>query len=328
MKCLVTGATGFIGTHLVNRLLSDGHIVRCMARSESVRPEEFADKVEWVVGDLQDKDSLNKAVQDIEIILHLAGAVKAQNAFEFLQINFYGTQNLLNAISEYGKKDVRLIYISSLSAGGASDALKPKHEDEPAFPVSAYGNSKLAAEIAVLKQKENIHVTIIRPAIVYGPGDKETLWFYELARKNISPRIGLRKNYFSMIYVEDLVRLMILIMNNPLDSGEIFYAADLNDEGYSQSEVIETTAKILGEWTVTLYVPKSIVWLMSVLSGFFSRLVGKLSIFNADKYREITQEYWVCTSEKARRLLNFKPEVKLHDGLETSIAWYKKNKWI
>ncbi|PIS30507.1 MAG: hypothetical protein COT43_01620 [Candidatus Marinimicrobia bacterium CG08_land_8_20_14_0_20_45_22] len=328
MKCLVTGATGFIGKHLVNRLLAENQNIRCMARNESVRPEEFADKVEWVIGDLQDKDSLNKAVDDIDIIFHLAGAVKAQNAFEFLQINFYGTENLLNAILDYGKKDVRLIYISSLSAGGASDALKPKHEDEPVFPVSAYGNSKLAAEIAVLKQKENIHVTIIRPAIVYGPGDRETLWFYELAQKHISPRIGLRKNYFSMIYVDDLVRLLILLMNNPLASGEIFYAADSNDEGYSQSEVIETSAKILGEWTITLYFPKSIVWLMSVISSFFSRIVGKLSIFNSDKYREMTQEYWVCTSEKARRLLNFKPEVGLRDGLEKSIAWYKENKWI
>lgn len=328
MQILVTGATGFIGTHLVNRLLSENQQVRCLARNTSVRPAEFADRVEWVIGDLQDKESLIKATAGVDEVFHLAGAIAAQNAFEFLQINTYGTENLLSAMTENANPNARFVYVSSLSAGGPASALKPNHEDDPAFPVSAYGNSKLAAEIALLRQKEKIHVTIIRPAIVYGPGDRETLRLFKFAKNHIVPRMGLRNSFFSMIYVDDLVQMMWLASRSNLSSGEIFYAADQRDEGYSVSEIIKITAQILNTWTVPIIIPKSFLYCSAAVLDFWSKLARKQSLLNRDKYREMIQKYWVCSSEKAQRLLGYEPKTTLIEGVQKTILWYKEKNWI
>ncbi|MCK4689283.1 MAG: NAD(P)-dependent oxidoreductase, partial [Candidatus Marinimicrobia bacterium] len=221
MKAFVTGATGFIGKHLVKALLKNDWSIRCLARKTSIRPEEFTDKVEWMIGDLQDKDSLVSACLDVDVIFHLAGAIKAKSASEFLLINGEGTENLVCAFLESGKKGARFIYISSMAAGGPSSRWKLKNEDEPTFPVSAYGESKLAGEIAVLKRKKELKCVIIRPSVVYGPGDRESLSFFKFAKLHVNPYLGFKKRYISMIHVDDLVQLILLVSKSDLSSGEI-----------------------------------------------------------------------------------------------------------
>lgn len=326
MKALVTGATGFIGQHLVRSLLKEGWSVRCLARKTSHKPDEFKDSVEWVIGDLQDRGSLTNACSGMDLIFHLAGAIKARHPKDFQLINGDGTANVVSAVLE-SCGNARLVYVSSLSVGGPSSRLLLKTEEEPAFPVSAYGHSKLAGEIAVLQHREELHSVIIRPAVVYGPGDKETFTFFKLARFHINPHLGFKKRFVSIIHVEDLVRLLILSAKGDLDSGEVFYASDRSN-GYSWNDIIIEAAKALDKWTIPVFVPKFKLFLAAYLTAFWGKITGKLSIFSPDKYREMKCSYWTCSSRKAERMLGFDPEYDLERGITYTATWYKENGWL
>ncbi len=327
MKAFVTGGTGFIGKHLVNALLNDNWTVRCLARKTSIKPQEFTKKVEWVIGDLQDRDSLIPACADVDVVFHLAGAIKARNAKEFLLINSKGTENLACAFLESGKKRDRFIYISSMAAGGTASRWKLKNEDEPAFPVSAYGESKLAGEIAVLKREKEFKCIIIRPSVVYGPGDRESLSFFKFAKLHVNPYLGFKKRYISMIHVDDLVQLILLASKCDLSSGEIFYAAD-ESKGYQWNEVIRECAAALNTRTLPVFVPQSFLKPVAFFSDIWGKITGRLTMLNLDKYREMTQQYWVCSSFKSKRLLGFKPKYGMKEGIQKTAIWYKENGWI
>lgn len=327
MKALVTGVTGFIGKHLVKALLKNDWSIRCLARKTSIRPEEFTDKVEWTIGDLQDKDSLVSACLDVDVVFHLAGAIKAKSANEFLLINGEGTGNLVCAFLESGKRGARFIYISSMAAGGPASRWIVKNEDEPAFSVSAYGESKLAGEIAVLKRKKELKCIIIRPSVVYGPGDRESLSFFKFAKLHVNPYLGFKKRYISMIHVDDLVQLILLASKSDLSSGEIFYAAD-DSKGYQWNEVIRECAAALNTWTSPVFVPQSFLKFIAFFSDIWGKITGRLTMLNLDKYREMTQQYWVCSSFKSKRLLGFKPKYGMKEGIQKTAIWYKENGWI
>lgn len=328
MKALVTGGTGFIGRHLVSALLNEGWEVRCLARKTSIKPKKFSNDAEWIIGDLQSKDSLIPACKNVDVIFHLAGIIKARKPEDFFKINYYGTDNLVRAIGESGNSNIRLVFVSSQAAGGPSFGLKAKSEDEPSFPVSSYGESKLAAEIAILKQKNAVHSAIVRPATVYGPGDKETLLFFKLAKNHIEPFISFNKRFISVIYVADLVKLLIMVSKSALPSGEIFYAADSSVYGYSWNTIVKEAAKSLDTFTFPIFVPKQAVMLSAGISGLWSRLTGKVTMLNIDKYKEMIQRAWICSPEKARNMLGFEPEYDLKKGFQETANWYRQHGWI
>jgi len=328
MKALITGATGFIGQHLVRHLLDENWQVRALSRSTSNKPAEFAGKIEWVTGDLAKPASLAEAVKDVDVIFHLAGAIKAPDAATFSQINVHGTRNLLEAISTYAKKETRLVYVSSLSAGGPSAHGSPKSEDEPCYPVSAYGQSKLEGEIEVLKRKHKIWCVVIRPAVVYGPGDKETFVFFKIAKSHLNPHLGFEKRFVSLIYVADLVNLLRLAATGDRPSGEIYFACDERSNGYDWNEIIATAAKILKYRVFNIYIPNLFLTAMLLPSIIKPRTGGRQRSFNRDKYRELIQTYWTCSSAKAQGQLGFKPETNLPEGLTRAADWYRTQKWI
>jgi len=328
MKALVTGSTGFIGQHLVKQLLAEKWEVRCLARSTSFKPLEFLDDVEWMIGELSDFHALETACKNIDVIFHLAGATKAKNSKSFFEINYLGTENLLEAMTQTGKKTAQFILISSQAAGGpANDPDHPKTEDDPCYPVSAYGQSKLAAEIAVLKRKHHLRSAIVRPAIVYGPGDQETRLFFKLAKAHINPKIGREKHFISLIYIDDLVRLLIDIANAKPASGEIFIATD-NENGHLFQDVIRTAKTALRTWTLPVFIP---LWCLKIAAGIadlWRRLSGRTMMFTPDKYREIARPFWICSAAKAKEKLNFEPKHDLASGFEITARWYLDNGWL
>jgi len=326
MRVLITGATGFIGYHLVKHLLSLGWEINCFVRKNSYREPEFIKRVSWIVGDLNNINSLKQACSQVDIIFHLAGKIKSSNLEEFIKTNTKGTENLIQAILQ-SNRNVHLIYISSLAASGPSDKFHIKKETDNADPVSSYGKSKLLAEKAILKHKNDFRCTIIRPSIVYGSKDKETLQFFKLARSHLNLHLGVAKRHLSMIYVNDLIQLIIKVANTKTKSGEIFFATD-NDNGHTWNNIMKTAAKSLNTHIFPVFVPKFLIKIVFYFSNIKTKFSKKSTMLNIDKYNEVKYPYWVCSSDKAKRILNFRPRYSLEEGFIKTAKWYKKMGWI
>lgn len=323
MRVLVTGGTGFIGYHLIKKLLEKNWKVKCLVRETSIIPEEYVGKIEFITGDLTSRESLSGIADNVDMIFHLAGMIKADNLDAYKKVNTGGTKNLLDSIPA-DSRDRKIVFVSSMAAVGPADSKKPLSEDNMASPVSNYGRSKYLAEQAV--SNSNLKYAIVRPAAVYGPGDEETLSFFQLAAKHVNPRIGFKKRYLSMIHVSDLIDL-ILKAALAEKNQEIYHAADRNS-GYSWQEIISTAAKNINSWTLPVYIPKIILKTAAFVSTMYARISGNTSIFNLDKYNEMKQQYWLISSQKAREQLNYRPKYDLHKGFAETANWYQDQGWL
>lgn len=324
MKLLVTGATGFIGKHLVPRLLREGFDVRCLARTSSRRPAIFENDVEWITGDLSDTAALQAACRNIDLVIHLAGAVKAGRGEDFFKINTKGSENLLNAVDN----GTRFIFISSQAAVGPGKNLTPLTEKAIPNPVSAYGRSKLLAEQLFVRSRRSIDYTIIRPAIVYGPEDRESLTIFRIAGYHLNPHIGFQKSYVNIVHIADLVELIVLCIHNNQANREIFHVNDGRDGGYTYNELIQTAAGYLDSWTVPLYIPKIILKTAAFLSSLIAGMRGRASMLNSDKYKELTARGWLLSSQKAREILGYRPQYDIDSGFKMTINWYREKGWL
>lgn len=207
MKVLVTGASGFIGSHLTESLVRKGYDVRCLVRPTSNLRWLKGLKVELFYGSLEDPFSLRDIIQDVEVVFHVAGVIKSPNASEYFRINAEGTKNLLDAIVRLSPPLRCFVQFSSLAASGPGTDSRPRTESDPCMPITPYGISKLSAEHVVLRYASSYQIPfiIIRPPAVFGPRDMETLYFFKQARQGRIPVIGRGDKYFSLIYVRDLV---------------------------------------------------------------------------------------------------------------------------
>jgi len=278
--------------------------------------------VEFNTGDLTHRTSLGK-INNVDVVFHLAGAIKAGSLEGFKKVNTEGTRNLVEAISTDAHSP-KLVFASSMAAGGPSQSRKPLSENAEPNPVSNYGKSKLLAEQVV--EKSDLDYAIIRPAAVYGPGDRETFSFFRLAASHICPRVGIKKRYLSLINVKDLVDLIIKAALSQ-QSQQIYNAAD-GTAGYAWNHIIGTAADQLNTWTVPLFVPRFIVGAAAYSMTFWSRITGQKLIFNADKFSEMKQRYWLVSSEKAEKELGFVPQYDLQAGFDETAQWYLEQGWL
>jgi dihydroflavonol-4-reductase len=325
-KVLVTGANGFVGSHLVEGLLDKDYQVRCLVRKTSNLKWLSNLKVEYVYGDISIKDSLKDVVREVGIIVHSAGLTKAKNREEYFKANAEGTQNLAEACLEVNPKLQRFIYISSQAASGPGEDERPKDETAPCRPVSHYGESKLEGEKIVLSYSSKIPVTIIRPPAVYGPRDTDMLGFFKVAKSGFRISFGKGESYISLVYVKDLADGIILSAENPQAVGQIYFIAD--DRVYSWREAFTIIAGAMNKKTVPLKIPKSIVFFLAFLSENFCRLLGKTPALNVQKAKEITQRYWGLDVSKAKTDLGFVPGYPLNKGAAETVKWYQENGWL
>ena len=321
MKTLVTGATGFIGSHLVEELLKRGYSVTCLVRRTSNLQWIDGLNVRLIYGDCAIKESLLNAAADFDYIFHLAGLTKAANEKDFFSANALGTENLINAVIEKNPAVKRFVYLSSLAAAGPSCDGAPSKETGEPKPVSAYGRSRLEGERIVMRHKSAIPVTVIRPPAVYGPRDKDFYIFFKLLKKGISLSWG--ECYYSLLYVDDLVRGAILSAESKTAEGEIFYLSD--GRIYSNEEITEAIALTLESKPVRLKIPKS---LMPVIAGIGQKLGNQGNIINKDKIRELQHSYWTCDSTKSRNELGFIPNVGIKEGIKWTADWYRIHQWL
>ncbi|MDX9714138.1 MAG: NAD-dependent epimerase/dehydratase family protein [Dissulfurispiraceae bacterium] len=320
MRALVTGPTGFIGSHLVEALLADGFSVKCLVRSSSDTSRLDGLDVKLIYGDCAERETINKAVSDVDYVFHLAGLTKVRFERDAYRANALGTKNVVEAAAENNRSLSRFVYVSSLAAAGPSMDSLPVNEDMEPHPVSVYGRTKLAGEVYVAQNADKIPVTIIRPPAVYGPRDRDMLVLFKMAKLGIAPVWG--KSYYSFIYVMDLVRGIILAARSDRAVNETFFLTDGNM--YSSDQVLSEVAASLGKNPFRIRMPE---FVMPFIASFAERFKS-CSIINADKIREIKHKNWTCDSAKAVRLTGFKPEVKLKDGVRWTADWYRTHQWL
>lgn len=326
MKALVTGATGFIGSHLVEALVQQGAQVRCLVRKK--RPLGWVKDlpVEFVIGDCQDRNSLKQAVKDVDQVFHLAGATTAVKEETYFQVNALGTENLVRACLENNARIEKFIYLSSQAAAGPFGSRGKKRESDPCEPVSPYGKSKLLGEELALSHSRELPLLILRPCAVYGPRDKGFYALFKCLSKNIEPCLCDPDQHISMCSVQDLVRAILLAAEAKTESGEIFFLSDGFD--YRMEEIGQTFAQAMGINALKLRIPRPMLFGMAFLAECFSGVSGKASILSRGKAEEMICKNWLCDMTKARTLLGFEPLISLARGAELAVAWYRKENWL
>jgi dihydroflavonol-4-reductase len=333
MKALVTGASGFIGSTLIEELGTLGFDVRALMRRTSSSANLESLKYERIDGDLSDSDSLRRAIRDVNYVFHLAGAITARDRNDFLIHNAEGTRRLAEAVAEVRPGLSRFVYVSSLAAGGPVGSLQPRVESENDQPVSAYGESKLQGERELLQFRHVYPISIVRPPMVYGPKDKATFIFVQTVSRNIVPIFrgtqGNGQKYYSVIHVKDLVRGIVQAGVAPLakvPSGEVFYLA--GDGIVTYENLMMVIAEHLNRAPLKIRVPNFALTCAAVGLTAFGKITNRKFPLNLDKLNEILPDYWICSSQKAKGMLGFAPEFDFSNGMANAIDWYKRQKWI
>ena len=326
MKTLITGATGFLGTHLVKTLLNEGREVRCLVRRTSSKSSLERLGVELVCGDLLDKDSLKRSLKGASVIYHLGGEVYSSNVEDYYKTNVQGTQNLLETCLDNGAG--KFLFFSSIAAMGPNrDKKKPLTEDDICRPISPYGISKNECEkfIVYFSQKYKLPSLIIRPPVVYGPGLNGSSRFLGLLRiirkgKVIIP--GKGDHRISLCYIANLIKGTLLAERKVDLTVRRYILTD--KRSYAYNEIIDTIMKETGVEPSKIYVPQSVI--RGVIGCMqFARKAFRLSpSVSLARLKEGVCS-WDCDISKARKDLGYNPETGIEEGFKTTIRWCQEN---
>lgn len=328
MLWLITGATGFIGTSLAERLLRRGDRVRALVRDPARAAELKRMGAELVPGDVSRPESLESAVPDVDAVVHLAGLVKAVTREELFGINAAGTRALAEAVARTGRP--KFVLVSSLAAAGPSLPGQPRTETDPPAPVSSYGQSKLAAEEELRAMGPALEASIVRPPIVYGPRDKEFLpALFQLAKAGLVLKSGFADKRYSIVHVDDLVDLVIAVVERGarLDPASTSSGVYFCDDGVEQTwdALARSALAALGRRGAVVPVPELVTWVAAGAATAAARLLRRPAILSLDKMMEIREPAWTCTAAKARRELGWRPQVSLADGMREAARWYRSH---
>jgi len=336
-RCLITGASGFVGSNLARLLRREGWDVRCLVRASSRLDQIEPLDVELARGSLDDAASLRAAAAGVDVVFHLAGRTAALRTSDFVRDNVEGTRRLAEVCAAQSNPPV-LVMISSLAAGGPGTLKAPRREIDPEQPVSAYGRSKLAAERAAADAADKVPLSIVRPPMVFGQADRASLQIFRGMRfLPVHPSPGLRRFAISLVHVTDLCTALLRVAEGgervPAGgshsanggTGKYHVAADRHIT-YGQLGLLAGAA---AGWTVaSLPLPKAIFWFAGSVGEVVGRLRCRPALVNIDKVREATARGWVCSDEKIRDELGYLPGATLEDRFAETVAWYRQHGWL
>lgn len=323
LKALVTGGTGFIGSHLVEALLQRGVDVRCALRKSSDLRWLKGLAIEFVRGDYNDRATLGEMVKGVDWVFHLAGTTKAVREETFFEVNGSGTENLILACLENNPRLQKFVYVSSQAAAGPCRNGGKKAESDSCEPVSLYGKSKRMGEELALAHADEIPLVILRPAGVYGPRDKDFYALFKWVSKRMNPCFSGK---VSLCYVQDVVQALFLAAESRTKSGEIFFLSDGTD--YTMREIGNTFARAMGVTPLSIPIPNWLVLGFALLSDYLSVFSGKPPLISRGMAEQMVQKDWTCDITKAKTMLGFQPQFQLSQGAKLTYEWYRNQKWL
>ncbi len=321
MKVLVTGANGFLGSHIVERLVAHGHEARAFVRATSDLSFLEGASYETALGDVRDASSLRQACAGIDAVVHAAGLTSARNEDEYRAVNEFGTKAVLEAAAAAGVR--RFVYISSLAARGpnAADGSEPASPS----PVSSYGRSKLAGESAVLAAHRDMSVVALRPPVIYGPRDRALLPFYKIVRLGVMPLYGDGRRRLSWIHVRDCADAAVRAAEAEA-SGRAYALSDGGD--YTWNDLVDMLAAVLGKRPLRVNVPGVLYAGAGHAAAGLSMLIRRPLPLTPEKVVEMSQPGWVCGNERITADLGWTPAIDPKAGIEETARWYRDHRWI
>ena len=329
MRVLVTGGSGFLGSYVAEGLSALGHTVRALVRPRSDKKIlEKLPGVEFAPGAIEERASLDCAMRGVDAVIHVAGLVKARNSAEFYLVNTEGTRNLLAAAEANAPGLRRFVYVSSLAAVGPSHDGKPVPDDATPRPVTHYGRSKLAAEQAIVAAKDRVPVTVIRPPLIYGPRDKETLAFFTSVKNGVLPMTGDGSNTLSVVYGADCAAACIrAAVSDGVPSGRAYFVDD--GEVLVWRDALGAIEKALGKRAFVRFgLPMGVIQAAAAATQLYGKVTNTAQMLTLDKVRELRQRHWVCEGRGAREELGWSPRVRWAQGVAEAVEWYRGAGWL
>ena len=336
MKILVTGASGFIGSYIVEEALRRGFDTWAAMRRSSSKQFLKDERINFIELNLDDQQQLEQQLKDhtFDYVVHAAGVTKCLDHRDFFRINTEGTKHLVGALLALKMPIRRFVYISSLSVFGAIREQQPYTEiletDTPQ-PNTDYGRSKLEAERWLDSLNANGEHTpfpyvILRPTGVYGPRERDYFLMAQSIKNHSDFAVGYKRQDITFVYVQDVVQAVFLACEKG-QTGRKYFLSD--GQVYQSTTFSDLIRRELGSpWWIRITAP---VWVLRVVTFFgehWGRLTGKISALNNDKYNILRQRNWRCDITPAVRELGYKPEYQLERGVGLAIKWYKENGWL
>lgn len=323
---VVTGANGFVGSHLVDHLLEKNYEVRCIVRKSS--------DLKWLNGKdikifdcgLLDIEGMSKAFQNADYIYHVAGVVKSKKPEGYFKGNVDTTKALLDAACMNVSTLKRVLVVGSLTTVGPSTNDTPADENIIPKPITTYGRSKLAQEELANSYKGKLPITICRAPAVYGERDTEIFIFFQTFNKGLMTTIGFDRKVISLIHVRDLVEGFVLAAQSEKAKGETYFIS--SDKYYTWDEVGEVTGKIMNKKPFKVAVPHPVVYSVAAIAQFLSLFSKKPATLNLEKAKDITQHAWICSTSKAAKDFGYRQKISLEQGIERTVNWYRQMKWL
>ncbi|GGB89290.1 NAD-dependent epimerase/dehydratase family protein [Dyadobacter sediminis] len=331
-KVFITGASGFIGFHLVETALKAGMEVHAAVRPSSdltFLKKLKTDSLVFANTDFSSQESLKHTLEKsgCEYIIHAAGVTKAKSAAAYNLVNANYTLHLAQAALATGIPLKRFVFLSSLAAIGplAYAAEQPITENTLPVPVTDYGRSKLLAE-NYLSDVENLPLTIIRPTAVYGPGEKDLFVLFKTLNKGLDAYIGNGPQRLSFVYVKDLVAATMAALKESSKEVSVYNISD--GHAYDRYALADKFREISGKTSLRTHLPMTLVKMVAGLLDAVYAFSAATPVLNKEKLKELTAPNWICSIDAARNHLRYRPQYNLQQGLTETLMWYKENKWL
>jgi len=318
MRILVTGSTGFIGTHLCHTLVDDGHAVIALVRTPA-KAAKLPASVTVLQGDLTLFAQPDTVLPKVDVVVHLAGVVAAPSLDQYEAINYTAVVALVDCLERQVWTPKRLVFASSLAAAGPSPADRPWTEADPVAPIDPYGEAKARAEQAVCKA--SFPTTSFRPCIVLGPNDPATLTLYKAAQRRVGIQTGSTPQRLSVVDVRDVVSGILAMIDDRREGHYTYFVS--HPEPTDIRQLWAALGEALGRTVRVVPVPKAVLRALVPVATLGSKLFGYTNQLDAKQYRQMAAPAFVCTSQALSEDLGWTAKHSLADALKNAIAGYR-----